>query len=98
MILIDEDLLEAFRHAPNCEVCGAINVHGLDPHHLLSRGAGRVDHPRNLIALCRKCHRRHHAALVPTRKELFEIVAKREGCSIEMISETVWRIRRLPKS
>jgi 5-methylcytosine-specific restriction endonuclease McrA len=40
-----------------CEVCGR---RANDIHHIFRRGEGGTDEIGNLIALCRRCHRRAH--------------------------------------
>jgi len=40
-----------------CEECGAVAV---DIHHKIKRSQGGSDEVDNLIALCRKCHSKHH--------------------------------------
>ena len=51
MKLIDEALLDRFRHAERCEWCGKKTPQGCDPAHIFSRGAGRVDIAGNLVSL-----------------------------------------------
>lgn len=92
MRVIDRKLLKEFSRKPNCEVCGAKNIHGLDPHHLLSRGAGRVDVRCNILAACRPCHVMAHAG--SDRDRLVAIVAEREQMTADAIWAEVWRIRR----
>jgi 5-methylcytosine-specific restriction endonuclease McrA len=41
-----------------CQQCGA-REH-LDVHHLLARSRGGPDEERNLMTLCRRCHREFH--------------------------------------
>ncbi len=66
---------------------------GLDPHHVFSKGAGRVDVAANLIGLCRACHNGVHAGTIK-RDRLLTIVAKRERITVEEIQLTVWTLRR----
>jgi hypothetical protein len=93
MILIDERTLDTFRQKTVCEYCGRHCPQGLDPHHVFSRGHGggtRLDHPYNLIALCRgfqngawiSCHQRAQAGQI-TRREILAIVAARERLTPE---------------
>lgn len=44
-----------------CEMCGSRAV---DIHHIHGRGKGK-DTVNNLMALCRKCHRKAHEKLHP---------------------------------
>jgi hypothetical protein len=88
MIIIDEELLDEFRHKTRCEVCGKRIWTGLDPHHIFAKGLGggsQLDIRENLISLCRWCHSSHHAGHNPTRKLLLLIAAKRENCAVEEI-------------
>ena len=89
----DEALLQEFRVKCICERCGKRVWTGLDPHHLLSKGAGRVDIRCNLAALCRECHNLVHSN-PDELANLFQRVADREGMTVEAIKEEVWRIRR----
>ncbi len=89
-------LLDEFRFAYVCELCGEPAPQGTDPHHLLTRGAGRVDIRCNLASLCRCCHMDVHGN-VQIAAELKQIVAKREGVPWSVIEESVWFFRRLPK-
>jgi hypothetical protein len=93
MRVINESLLDEFRSATVCELCRRPSWNGLDPAHLLGRGAGRVDIRCNLAALHRECHNRTHADPDALAK-LFEIVARREHMTPEEIREKVWRIRQ----
>lgn len=96
MVVIDEELLVEFRAARRCELCRRATPNGTDPHHCFSRGAGRIDHAFNLISLCRDCHCRIHGGGL-ARERLLEIVAAREGTTVEAIREEIWRLRREPK-
>ena len=99
MKVIDERLLDEFRAAARCELCGRPTPNGAHPHHLSARGMGggaRVDVRANLMALCYLCHRIAHDGNV-SRRSLLEIVAKREGCSVQAILDEVWKWQRTPK-
>lgn len=96
MIIKDEPLLDEFR-AKRCEYCG---YHAACPHHLWARGiggGGRLDIRVNLVALCTVCHTQHHAGNPPYKAVLLNIVAAREGVTVDEIHETVWALRRAPK-
>lgn len=97
MILADKELLKAVARRSHCELCGARRSSFLlDPAHLMSRGAGRVDIPCNLASLCRWCHNATHAD--PKAKErLWAVVCRREGMTREEIEAIVFEVRRLPK-
>ena len=51
---------------------------GIDPHHIISRGAGGGDEPQNIIALCRRHHNLAHARRI-TKDDLREILTERFG-------------------
>lgn len=97
MRLVDKALLKIVAACPNCECCGARTPNGADPHHIYSKGAGRVDIPENLVALCRSCHNGYHYSSKPSLQDLLTIVAIREGMIAEDIEKEVFRIRNLDK-
>lgn len=89
--LLDPGAVQAAKK-PWCEVCGSPS-RGIEPHHILTRGAGGPDHKYNLIQLCWECHYgRVPAGQLPPHY-LFEIVARREGKTVEEIEEMVYRLR-----
>ncbi len=96
MIIIDKKLLKQFSAPGRCENCGRACPDGCDPHHIFSKGAGRVDRRINLVSLCRECHNGFHASGKPSRDELLEIVARREGATPDEITGLVMKIRRTP--
>lgn len=69
----------------------------MDPAHILSRGAGRVDIRANILSLCRKCHSSSHDGGRPTQDDMLQRAAEREKCLPSDIQESVWYIRRLDK-
>lgn len=91
MRVIDRDLLKRFAQAPRCEFCHRAGP--VDGAHIYSRGAGRVDIAENLCSLCRCCHSLSHNGQEPTREQLLEIAAKREGTTAEKITEKVNGLR-----
>ncbi len=100
MRVVDEDCLNVFREKPRCELCGRALYARAHPHHIHSRGAGRLDIPINLVSLggyvdC-NCHGAVHAGKV-TRDALIAIAARREGYTVEEVREEVFRIRRLDR-
>ncbi len=97
MRIVNEDLLIEFRRKIRCEYCKELYRTGLDPHHISSRGAGRLDLPINIVALCRKCHTSSHAGKSPLRSELLAIVAEREHCTVEWIRDEIHRLLRTDK-
>lgn len=97
MRIIDTDVLAAFRRKTACEWCGEPSRVGLDPHHFwFSRGASRLDHPWNLISLCRPCHNGAHAGAI-SRVSLLAVVAKREGKTPETIELKLIALRNRRK-
>lgn len=94
MKIVDEKLLAEFRSKGQCELC-LRKCYPLDPHHLWTRGAGRLDIRCNLISLCRVCHSEveHKQA----KERILEIVCRRERAKPEAIWEVVCFVRRWPK-
>jgi hypothetical protein len=95
--LVDEALLEEFRAKRRCEWCGRKLRHRPQPHHIFSRGAGRLDVRCNLIALggaadC-GCHDLVHVGK-PLRRQLLAVAAGREGMTVIQAEQLVWRLRR----
>ena len=73
----------------------------MDAHHIAAKGmggGGRLDVKENLVALDRACHTAHHYSGKPSRRELLEVVSRREGVSVEDIENTIFALRRKPKS
>ena len=93
MRIVNEDILEVFRQAPECEWCGKENRTGLDPHHVLTRGAGGPDVAENLVALCRRCHQDAHNGRVKP-SELLAVAAKRCRMTVAEVEKKLWRLRR----
>lgn len=80
MRVVDDALVARFAGKKRCEWCGKVKK--CDPHHVWTRGAGRVDVRTNLVSLCRKDHNAFHAGVIK-RAALVAIVAQREGCTPE---------------
>jgi hypothetical protein len=81
-----------------CEHCLRPSLYR-EVHHALSIGSGgggRIDHRLNLLGLCLRCHRELHDGNL-SREILWEVIAKREGVSVEEVKVEVYRIRSLPK-
>ncbi len=93
MRIVDEELLEKFRSKTTCEWCKKLFLSGLDPHHVHSKGAGRLDIQWNLIALCRRCHSDVHDGRI-LRDDLLAVVAAREGVLQDEIRQKIWDLRR----
>lgn len=91
MRVIDKKLLKQFSQPGRCECCGRM-CGSRDPHHLFSRGAGRIDVRQNLVSICRECHSMVHSGAM-CRKAMLEIAAKREGTTPDEIEALVYRLR-----
>lgn len=99
MLVIDKEVLDRFRRLDRCEYCGKRGRGYLHPHHLFCRGAGggsRIDLRRSLMGLCHICHRLFHDGHIP-RRDLMEVVAAREGMTVDALQEYIWRVLRAPK-
>ncbi len=97
MIVIDPDLLLAFRLKGRCEHCGLSRP--TDPHHLFGRGFGggtRLDVRLNLMALCRACHDLYHGGVI-LRCTLIALVERRERLQPGTLEEMIYELRRMPK-
>lgn len=83
-----------------CELCNRRLRYRAHPHHVFSRGAGRVDMPFNLIALggafdC-NCHGRFHDGNL-AKSQILERVARREDVFQLAIEDAIYALRRLDK-
>lgn len=96
MIIKDESVLDEFRTRGLCERC-RMPAMPLDPHHCFkTRGAGRLDLRCNLIGICWHCHRLcHHDHKI--NFECQEIIAKREGTTVQAIMDYLNLVLRTPK-
>ena len=97
MTIIDEALLDKFRWAQRCDWCKGLPGGLCDPHHIFSRGTGRLDIRENLVSLCRRCHGEVHMGQI-MRDDLLAIVAKREGTTQDAIRQKVYTLRRTPRA
>jgi len=85
----DMKVLQSCRK-PYCEYCSS-PAHGW-PHHIRTRGAGGKEIKTNLIQLCGECHRKVHDGKIK-RRELIEIVAKRENLEVEDVYKSLgWAV------
>ena len=101
MRIVDENLLERVRLGGQCCWCRRRTTQKLDPAHIIATGMGggrRLDHPWNVVGLCRECHNQHHAGHRPLPCDLFLMVAHREGMLQEDIERELYRILQLPRS
>lgn len=97
MRIVDEQLLEEFRHGPCCW-CGKRGP--TDAAHVFARGMGggsRLDVRINLCSLCRACHWFSHSGHRPLRCDLLALVAAREGLQQAEIEREIFRLLREPK-
>ena len=100
MKVIDEELMQAFRLKTHCELCGYALKYYAHPHHCRHRGhdgGGRLDIQINLISLggpwdC-NCHGKYHDGNIP-REQILEVVAKREGLTVEELTQKLDEARR----
>lgn len=93
---LDNDLLNEFRSPGPCEWCLA-PCPIREPHHLVRRGMGggsQMDVRINLMGLCSTCHYRHHYSNVPTRDEILDYVAMREGMTPEELQDRLYLLQR----
>jgi hypothetical protein len=100
VIIKDESLLTQFRRKTHCEWCLRPRRRGeLQVNHVFCRGQGggkRLDIRVNLVSLCWQCHGSYHDGWIK-RRELLDLVAAREGTTIEAIITEIYRLRRAPK-
>lgn len=103
MKIVNEPLLRQFRSRP-CELCGHQPPN--EPHHVIRKGIGggsQIDHPLNLLTVCRWHHEWIHRGMqppdvrVPTARDLWRIVAKREGVEIDTVEAVMFCVKRLPR-
>ncbi len=95
MKIIDESVLDRFRGPGICEWCER-KASSRDPHHVHTKGAGRIDHPWNLVSLCRECHNNAHLGYI-TRYDFLAVVSTRERETQDAIEREIFRLRRLPQ-
>lgn len=90
-----------FRGSGICEMC-LERVRERDPHHIFSRGTGRLDIKVNLVSVCRvfsggrNCHALIHDGHIK-RRQLVDIAARRERVTPESIEDCIYSLRRAPK-
>lgn len=65
-----------------CELCGAYTT--IEPHHVNTVGSGGGDIKENLIQLCTTHHIAAHDGTL-SKAELIELIAQREGLSINEV-------------
>lgn len=99
----DDTLIASYRKPGVCELCGK-RCRMLCAAHIFSKGAGKVDHPWNLVAVgmdpvngCCDCHLRSHNGPKPSREDFLRVVADREEVSPEHITETISAVRACPR-
>lgn len=63
------------------------------PHHVITVGAGGPDHTYNLIQLTTEEHTKAHTGEIK-RDLLLEIIAEREGVTVEQIKSALLKIMR----
>ena len=95
MIVVSEETLDEFRRTGKCERCDAY-CKRREPDHLWAKGLGggaRLDVRCNLWAACTACHRLRHDGAIPL-DELKELVARREGLTLERLTDLIHSLRR----
>ncbi len=109
MIVENESLLREFRGPGKCEWCGK-QCRTREAAHIFAKGmggGGRLDVRINLVGLglggwvgvraeC-NCHSSHHTGHEPSKRQLMERAAEREGVDATDIEAVLWLLRRLPK-
>lgn len=96
MKIVNQKVQQRIKSAMRCEFPGC-NRRPTDPCHISARGTSshkQIDVPCNLLAGCRFCHDRQHQQFKPSRKEMQEIAAKREGMTQEQVEETIWKLQQ----
>ena len=96
MRVVNEQLLKQFRGRGQCDYCQRY-VEVRHAAHIFGKGAGRVDIPGNLLALCAEDHHESHAGKLITRADLLRTAAEREVLLMEEIEAAVHAFRRHPK-
>lgn len=103
MKLVDDDLIASYRRPGRCEWCGR-GVRMLCAAHVMSKGAGQVDIPCNLMSLGMDavmdcgCHHSSHMGNEPTAIDMLAKNAMKYKTSQQAIVDLVWWVRRLPKN
>jgi hypothetical protein len=69
----------------HCRHCN--NTAGLDPHHVIYKGAGGRDELTNLLTLCRKCHDDIHGG----RLVIEVIELKRADLEVKFWKQKGWK-------
>lgn len=94
-----EAVLSKYRGSGNCEVCGKY-CRNRAPHHVITKGAGGHNVDVNLVALglspifdC-QCHVKIHDTGRPSRMDLIDLVAQREGLERHVVLERIYRLIR----
>ena len=96
MRIEDPQALRQVAETCRCECCNKHCPTGAAPHHLFSRGAGRLDIRLILQPLCLECHADFHNGKI-SRAFLLGKRAKKERTTAEAITQVVHWLRALPK-
>ena len=91
--MIDKKLLRRVRLSGICAWCKK-RFQEIDPCHIMTRGAGRVDIKENIVPLCRIDHSAQGSSQGPSIEWMLEWSAKKHKTTPEAIREKVWAIRR----
>lgn len=102
MIIRNERFLDTQRGPGFCEYCRK-HVRSRSPHHVFTRGSGRIDCRFTCLSLCdvfsggSSCHHRAHSGEI-ARADLELLLADINGVMQADVLSAVYLIRRLPKA
>lgn len=96
-IPVNKKLREELVTRKRCEWCREASQDGLDPAHVIGKGAGGPYIRCNMVSLCRRCHSASHNSNIgnevrPDTRDLLEIAGNREKVYSATILEVVWFI------
>lgn len=102
MKIVDDKTLDVARRRERCEWCRSFCTP--QPHHVFTRGAGQLDVPFNIVALCFVCHDRHHYSSLTgkgrkaDKAAFLEKIAERDGWSSgEAVEVAIMGLKRAAK-
>lgn len=95
MQILDPDLVRRIRDIGVCAWC--LRSGPVEASHTFTKGIGggqQLDHPLNLVPLCRIDHQLHEDGHEPKLSALVVIAALREGVAPQDAWEELYRLRR----